>query len=68
MVGGQPVKIWRGRVVPGRGAPGQVLQAAGDHLVLACGEAALELLELQLPGGKRIAPREFLQRHPLAAG
>jgi len=67
-VGGQPVKVWRGKVVEGAGRPGQVLQASGDQLVLACGSGALALLELQLPGGKRIAAREFLQRHPLAPG
>jgi methionyl-tRNA formyltransferase len=65
VLGGQTVKVWRGRVVPGSGAPGQVLQAGDDRLVLACGQGALELLELQLPGGRRIPVREFLQRHPL---
>jgi methionyl-tRNA formyltransferase len=61
----QPLKVWRASVVPGSGTPGQVLEASADRLVLACGEGALALLELQLPGGKRIAAREFLQRHPL---
>jgi len=68
VLAGQPVKVWRGRVVPGSGAPGQVLQADDGRLVLACGEGALELLELQLPGGRRIAAREFLQRHPAPTG
>jgi methionyl-tRNA formyltransferase len=68
VLGGQPVKVWRGRVVPGSGVPGQVLLASDGRLVLACGEGALELLELQLAGGKRIAARDFLQRHPIAAG
>ncbi len=61
---GQAVKVWRGRVVAGRGVPGQVLAAEPGRLVEACGDAALELLELQLPGGRRIAARDFLQRHP----
>ena len=65
---GQPVKVWRGAVVPGSGTPGQVLQAVPDRLVLACGVGALELLELQLPGGKRITAREFVHRHPLVPG
>ncbi len=64
---GQAVKVWRGRIVAGQGAPGQVLQADGGRLVLACGDGALELLTLQLPGGGRLAAREFLQRHPLRA-
>ncbi len=62
---GQAVKVWRGRVVAGQGLPGQVLAADG-RIVVACGEAALELTELQVPGGRRIAAREFLQRHPLS--
>jgi methionyl-tRNA formyltransferase len=70
-LGGQTLKVWRARVVLEAGlaepaaTPGQVLKAADGQLVVACGTAALELLELQLPGGKRIAAREFLQRHPL---
>jgi methionyl-tRNA formyltransferase len=67
-LGRQAVKVWRARVAPGSGAPGAVLQADAGGLVVACGAGALELLELQLPGGKRIAARDFLQRHPLAAG
>jgi methionyl-tRNA formyltransferase len=66
VLAGHPVKVWRGRVVPGSGAPGQVLQASDGRLVVACGDAALDLLELQLAGGKRIAAREFMQRHPIA--
>ncbi len=63
---GQPAKVWRGRVVAGQGAPGAVLAAAGGRLVVACGDAALEVTELQLPGGRRIGAREFLQRRPAA--
>lgn len=63
---GQPVKVWRVRVVAGRGTPGELLAAADGRLVVACGEGALELTELQLPGGRRITAREFLQRLPAA--
>ncbi len=64
-LGGQTVKLWRAQVVPGLGRPGQVLLAQGDRLVVACGQGALALQELQCPGGKRINAREFLQRQPL---
>jgi methionyl-tRNA formyltransferase len=67
VLGGQAVKVWRARVIPGTGTPGCLLAAEG-RLVVACSEGALELLELQLPGGKRISAREFLQRHPSTAG
>ncbi|MNP52906.1 Methionyl-tRNA formyltransferase [compost metagenome] len=36
----------------GKGAPGQILAASKDGLKVACGEGALLLTRLQLPGGK----------------
>lgn len=60
---GEPVKLWRASVVDGSGAPGTVLQA-DDRLVVACGEAALELRQLQRPGGKRVAAHEWLALQP----
>ena len=65
---GQAVKLWRARVVDGDGAPGELLAAQAGRLVVACGEGALELLELQLAGGRRIGARDFLLRQPLGSG
>ncbi len=60
---GQPLKLWRGRVLPGlQGTPGQRLDAGPGRLVLACGVDALELLEVQPAGGRRQPVRDFLQR------
>ena len=67
-LGGQSVKLWRARVVAGAGVPGQVQSADAGRLVVACGEGALELLELQLAGGRRIGVQDFLLRHPLKPG
>lgn len=64
---GQAVKLWRGRVVAAQGGPGQRLDAPG-RLVVACGQDALEVLELQLPGGRRIPAADFLQRLPTLQG
>ncbi|MEY4767040.1 MAG: hypothetical protein RI907_3713 [Pseudomonadota bacterium] len=61
------IKLWAAEVVDGVGQPGEVLQASGDTLVVACGEQALKLLVLQKPGGKRVNTREFLQSCALAA-
>ena len=56
------IKLWAAELVPdARGTPGQILQAQGDTLVVACGEQALALRTLQKPGGKRISARDFLQ-------
>jgi methionyl-tRNA formyltransferase len=68
VLAGEPVKLWRAAVVPGQGAPGTVLEAGAGRLVVACGDGALELLELQRTGGRRVAARDFLHGHPVAAG
>jgi len=61
---GQPLKVWRARVVEGAAAPGTWLAMGEGRLVVACGEGALELLQVQPPGGRRLTAREFLQRQP----
>ncbi len=59
---GQPLKLWRGRVRADlAGPPGQRLAAPAGQLVIGCGQGALELLEVQAPGGRRQSVREFLQ-------
>ena len=60
---GETVKLWRGRVVPAPpGAlPGQVLAADSRQLCVACGEHALQLLQLQRPGGRRLAVSQFMR-------
>lgn len=64
---GEPLKLWRVRVVPGNGAPGTVLDSHGA-LTVACGEAALALEEMQRAGGRRMSAVEFLHGHPLEPG
>ena len=64
---GQPLKVWRGRVaqVDAEATPGSVLSAGPGRLVVACGgpaRQALEILEVQVPGGRRMPAREWLQR------
>ncbi|MDX9844151.1 MAG: methionyl-tRNA formyltransferase [Aquabacterium sp.] len=59
--GPETIKVWAAQAVAEHGTPGQVLQANGDTLVVACGEGALALHMLQKPGGKRVRTREFLQ-------
>jgi methionyl-tRNA formyltransferase len=62
---GEPVKVWRGDVVEGDGRPGQILAADAAGIVVACGENALRLTELQKPGGRRVTSADFLTGHPL---
>jgi methionyl-tRNA formyltransferase len=64
MLDGQPVKVWRARVRPELGgAPGEVLQARGQTLTVACADGALELLQLQSPGGRRLDAAAWLAAH-----
>jgi methionyl-tRNA formyltransferase len=70
-LGDKRVKIHRTRLVARNGKlgePGRVLQADGDGIVVACGEGALRIEELQLDGKKRVSAEAFLAGHPLATG
>jgi methionyl-tRNA formyltransferase len=51
---GEALKLWRAACVEAApAAPGTLLPAGADRLRVACGSGALDLLELQRPGGKR---------------
>jgi methionyl-tRNA formyltransferase len=65
---GEAIKVWRARLADGSGAPGSVLAADDEGPRVACGDGALQLLELQRPGGKRLPARAFVQAHPALAG
>ena len=59
---GEAVKLWRARLRPElSGRPGEVLAAHDGRLTVACGTGALELLQLQRPGGRRQDVAAFLQ-------
>ena len=68
---GVMVKVWAARPSSGHGRPGEVLSVAPDAIRVACGvgqEGALDLLELQRPGGRRLPVAEFLKGFPIAPG
>jgi methionyl-tRNA formyltransferase len=65
MLEGERVKIWQAQVVQGEGAPGCVLQADNNGLVVACGESALQILEVQRAGSRRVRAADFLHGRPL---
>ena len=56
-----PVKCWRARVVAraDAAAPGEVLSAGRDGIVVACGRDALRLDTLQRPGKRPVTAGEF---------
>ncbi len=65
---GQAVKIWSAEPILATGEPGSVLQAGNDGIVVACGDGALRLTELQKAGGKRLAAADFLRGFALEPG
>jgi methionyl-tRNA formyltransferase len=70
-LGPRRLKVFRARpdgAPTTNAAPGTALAAGGGKLVVATGRGALELLEVQLEGRRRLAAAEFLVGHPLAAG
>ena len=69
---GAQLKLWAAepleRSASASAAPGEILDVSPAGVVVACGEGALRLTQLQKPGGKRLPAREFLAGMPLAAG
>jgi methionyl-tRNA formyltransferase len=65
---GETVKIWRAEPAAGRGEPGEVLAAEAAGVLVACGQGALRLTELQRAGAKRLPAQSFLQARPIAPG
>ena len=60
------LKVWRAVPTSGVGEPGEVLQFDRDAIVVACGDGALQLLELQLPGKRRAPTHEFVGQADLS--
>ena len=72
LLSGEPLKIWKTRCVAADAAAEPALALAGapigtcagdpkTGLFVRCGDGALELLELQVPGGKRLDANTFLR-------
>ena len=61
------LKLYRTRRAVGSGNPGAVLEA-GPRLVVACGEGAVEVLELQQQGRRRLDASAFLNGYDLSVG
>ena len=61
---GEILRIWRAKAITGdtSAPPGSVIIGQGS-LDVVTGDGLLRLLELQLPGGKRISTKDFLNAH-----
>ncbi|WP_315338974.1 methionyl-tRNA formyltransferase [Neisseria sicca] len=65
---GKPMKIWRAEAVAQQGRAGEVLSCSADGLVVACGENALKITELQPSGSKRMPIAAFAAGHKIDVG
>ena len=66
-VNGAVIKLWGAEVLPSCTATAGAIVAADAQqgIVVACGDGALRLTQLQKAGGKRLAAAEFLKGFPL---
>ena len=63
-----PLKIWQAEVVNQSGRSGEVLSFDAEGLVVACGEQALRITELQPAGSKRMNIAAFAAGRQIEAG
>lgn len=65
---GQTIRVWaaRSEALAVDAVPGTIIRCDKDSIDVATGAGVLKLLELQLPGGKRLPVREILKsKHAL---
>jgi methionyl-tRNA formyltransferase len=71
---GQCLKLWRARPLakqladqyPGSHRPGLIVGKSKDGFVVWCKDGALEVLEIQKPGGRRTSAAQWIQSEKLA--
>jgi len=65
--GGKKLKFYRAGVAMGQGEIGEVIRA-DKKLVVACGEGAVEILEIQEEGGRAMSALSYLNGRKLKVG
>ncbi len=60
--------VHKTEVVEGRGSPGTVIEAGRDRLIVAAGEGAVRVLQIQVPGKKAMHVADFLRGNPVQPG
>lgn len=61
--GDQTLKIWQAQVLDGGAGetPGKILAVSDEGIDIACGDGILRARQIQLPGKKRVAVKDFLR-------
>ena len=68
LLAGKTLKLWKVRAVEGGGKAGSVIDIDKESFTIACGEGAIEVLEVQLEGKKRMSAGDFLKGITLNIG
>ena len=68
LLAGKTLKLWKVRAVDGSGKAGSVIEIGKESFTIACGEGAIEVLEVQLEGKKRMSAGDFLKGSTLNIG
>ncbi len=66
LMDGRLLKIHRARVAAGKGEAGVVLDE--KNWIVGCGEGAVQLLEIQTEGSRRMPAADYLRGHPIQKG
>ena len=68
-VQGERLKLLRAVNCEGAGEAGTVIKADPKNgLIIACGQGAVRILEVQAPGGKRMKAEDYLRGHDIPEG
>ncbi len=65
---GKLLKIYRARATKDSGRPGEVIRSNSEILRVATGIGALDILEIQIEGGKRLQTEAFLRGRRIKEG
>jgi methionyl-tRNA formyltransferase len=65
---GKLLKIYKARLAEGEGKPGEVIKSQPGFLRVATGKGALDILEIQIEGGKKLGTEAFLRGRRIKEG
>ena len=66
---GKTIRVWKARCVAGENPaiPGKILAADQQGIVVSTGDGAIQIEQLQKPGGRIMGAAEFLNGYPIGA-